>query len=86
MLTALIVLAVTSTAAVLCLLALVAAAIRWEAPATRLANRPAGPITAIVRRLLGVYVSRPDPTATGTERHPGACLMERPTSRHDEGW
>jgi hypothetical protein len=82
MLIALIVLALLAAVAVLGLLALVAAAIRWEQPAAMLDSRPSGPITAVVRRLLGVYVSKPDLTATDA----GRPLTGRATGRHDEGW
>jgi hypothetical protein len=82
MLTALIVLSLVATVAVLGLLALVAAAIRWERPTTRLASQPSGPITAIVRHLLGVYVSKPDLTGTDADRH----LTGHATGRHNEGW
>jgi len=82
MLIALIVLALLATVAVLSLLVLVAAAIRWERSTARLDSRPSGPITAVVRRLLGVYVSKPDLTDTEA----GRPLTGHATGRHDEGW
>jgi hypothetical protein len=81
MLTALIILALVATVAILGLLALVAAAIRWEQQAATLASRPSGPITAVVRRLLGVYVSEPDLPAADADRR----LAGHATSCHDEG-
>ena len=45
---------------VLILLAVVVAGIRHEPPAAELSSRPPGVISAMARRLIGVYVRKPD--------------------------
>jgi hypothetical protein len=59
MLTALLYLALALGVLVLIVLAIVVASIRREPPATELSRRPPGPVSAVVRRLLGVSARRP---------------------------
>jgi hypothetical protein len=62
MLTALLLLVLALGALVLILLAIVVAGIRREPPAAELSSWPPSPISAMTRRLIGVYVRKPDPT------------------------
>jgi hypothetical protein len=64
MLTALLllVLALAFGVLVLILLAIVVVGIRREPPTAELSSRPPSPISAMARRLIGVYVRKPDPT------------------------
>jgi hypothetical protein len=71
MLTALISLVFAVSGLVLILLAVVVAGIRHEPPA-ELNSRPPGVISAIARRLTGVYVRRPDTEEVGNQ--PDPCL------------
>jgi hypothetical protein len=71
MLTALLYLALALGVLVLIVLAIVVASIRREPPATELSRRPPGPVSAVVRRLLGVSVRRPDSEEAGRR---DACL------------
>jgi hypothetical protein len=70
MLTALILLVFAVIALILLLLAVVVAAIRGESPHERLSSRAASPLSAMVRRLLGVHVRRPANADAARE----ACL------------
>jgi hypothetical protein len=63
MLTALIALVIAMSALALILLAVVAAGIRQEPPTAELSSRAPSPTAGVARRLLGVYVRRPDPSA-----------------------
>jgi hypothetical protein len=74
MLTALISLVFAVSGLVLLLLAVVVAGIRREPPAAALSSSPRGAISAIARRLTGVYVRRPDPATDDAESRRGACL------------
>jgi hypothetical protein len=71
MLTALLYLVLAIGVLVLILLAIVVASIRREPPATVLSRRAPGPVSAVVRRLLGVSVRRPD---SGEPGRRDACL------------
>jgi hypothetical protein len=72
MLTALIILVIAASGLVLILLAVVVAGIRREPPAAELNRRPPSVISAMARRLTGVYVRRPD---TGdVDNQPDPCL------------
>jgi hypothetical protein len=89
MLTALILLVLAVIALVLLLLAVVVAAIRSESPHERLSSRAPNHLSAMVRRLLGVYVSRPADTDAARE----ACLAghaigrdAESTGADDGGW
>jgi hypothetical protein len=77
MLTALISLIFTVSGLVLILLAVVVAGIRREPPAAELNSRPPSVISAIARRLTGVYVRRPDPAADDADDPLDACLAGR---------
>jgi len=57
---------------VLVLLAVVVAGIRREPPAAELNSRPPSVISAIARRLTGVYVRRPDTNDVDNQTDP--CL------------
>jgi hypothetical protein len=72
MLTALISLVFAVSGLVLILLAVVVAGIRREPPAAELNSRPPSVISAIARRLTGVYVRRPD--ADDVDNQPDPCL------------
>ena len=72
MLTALISLVFAVSGLVLILLAVVVAGIRREPPAAELNSRPPSVISAIARRLTGVYVRRPD--TDEVDNQPDPCL------------
>jgi hypothetical protein len=72
MLTALISLIVAVSGLVLILLAVVVAGTRRETPTAELNSRPPSVISAIARRLTGVYVRRPD--TDEVENQPDPCL------------
>ncbi len=57
---------------VLVLLAIVIVGMRQEAPAEELSMQAPSLFAALVRRLLGVYVRKPDPSLD--ERHGEPCL------------
>ena len=63
MLTALILIVLAAIALVLVLLAVVVVGIRQEPRGTELSDVAPSPIAVMVRRLLGLYVRRPTPTA-----------------------
>ena len=63
MLTALLLMVSGVMALVLILLAVVVAGIKQEPPAQELTSRPPSVVAAWVRRLLGVYVCKPDQPA-----------------------
>jgi hypothetical protein len=72
MLTALISLVFAVSGLVLILLAVVVAGIRREPPAAELNSRPPNVISAMARRLTGVYVRRPD--TDEVDDQPDPCL------------
>ena len=72
MLTALISLVFAVSGLVLILLAVVVAGIRREPPAAELNSRPPSVISAVARRLTGVYVRRPD--TDEVDNRPDPCL------------
>ena len=78
MLTALISLVFAVSGLVLILLAVVVAGIRREPPAAELNSRPPSVISAIARRLIGVYVRRPD---TDDARHTPTPGTPMPSAR-----
>lgn len=80
MLTALISLVCAVSGLVLILLAVVAAGIRRERPAAELSSRPPSLISAITRRLIGVYVRKPDTATNDADSQRDACL-----AGHDDG-
>jgi hypothetical protein len=84
MATALLILAAAILGAVVSLLAVIVAGIRQEPRSAELSTRASGPIAAVVRRLLGLYVRRPDPAADNAERHE-ACLAGRAIRDSSEG-
>lgn len=63
MLTALILLVIATSALVLILLAVVVAGIRKEPSPAQLSSRAPSLMADLARRLVGVYVRRPDPTS-----------------------
>ncbi|HEY1919983.1 MAG TPA: hypothetical protein VGH27_30795 [Streptosporangiaceae bacterium] len=81
MVIALIVLALIVAASTLGMLALVAAAIRSEAPRTELNGQAPNPVATVVRRMLGVHVIKPGP-----EQRREAWPSGRATGRRHEGW
>jgi hypothetical protein len=81
MLTALILVVFAVIALVLLLLAVVVAAIRGESPHERLRSRAPSPLSAVVRRLLGVHVRRPADTDPSRE----ACLAGHATGPDADG-
>ena len=81
MLTALISLVIAASALVLILLVVLVVGIRGEAPTAELSSRAPSPIAGLTRRLIGVYVRRPDPTGDVDRRN--RCLAGRATN--DEG-
>jgi len=81
MLTVLILLVLAVAAFVLLLLAVAVAGIRQEPPRERLSSKAPGPLSAMVRRLLGVYVRRPADTDVSRE----TCLAGHAASRDAEG-
>jgi len=80
----LLILAAAIFGAVVSLLAVIVAGIRQEPRRAELSTSASGPITAVVRRLVGLYVRRPDPAAENAERHE-ACLAGRATRDSSEG-
>jgi hypothetical protein len=79
MLTAIITLVSVAIALVVLLIAIVAAGIRREPPTAELASRAPSQLATAVRRLLGVYVSRTDQTATHAD------LVGHTPSRYTKG-
>jgi hypothetical protein len=59
---------------VLVLLAVVVVAVKQEPQAEELATQPPKAITARVRRLLGVYVRKPDQSPPDDDDHREPCL------------
>jgi hypothetical protein len=59
---------------VLILLAVVVAGIKQEPPTQELTSRPPSAATAWVRRLLGVYVRKPDQPPTSAQDHGEPCF------------
>jgi hypothetical protein len=86
MLTTLLVLALAVTALVLILLVLVVVGIQSEPPAAELSSRARNSIAAIARRLLGVYVNRPDPITTDADKQRRARLAGHTNAHDHEGW
>jgi hypothetical protein len=71
MLTALIMLVLAALALILILLAVIVVGIRQEPPRTELSDVAPSPTAVLVRRLTGLYVRRPTPTAVSTDRQEG---------------
>ena len=79
MLTALILVTGTTTVLVLVLLAVVMLGIKQEPPGP-LASRPPNAVTALVRRLLGICVRKPDqPPAVNDDRGDPSLFSHDPT-------
>jgi hypothetical protein len=70
---------------VLILLAIVVVGIRQEPPAEQMTSQPPTAMTAWVRRLLGVYVRRPDLPAPPGEDHAELCLTGWDPPRWPQG-
>jgi hypothetical protein len=68
MLTALILIVLAAIAALLVLLAVVVVGIRQE-PRTELSNVAPSPFTAMIRRMVGLYVRRPTCSAVRAPEH-----------------
>lgn len=68
MLTALTLIVLAAIGAFLILLVVIVVGIRQEPPWTELSEVAQSPIAVMVRRLLGLYVRRPTPTAVSTDR------------------
>ncbi len=58
----------------LVLLVMVVAGIRQEPPTVELRSQPPSRVAALVRRLLGVSVRRPDPHAADDDRTPESSV------------
>ena len=69
---------------VLMLLAVVVVGIRQEPPAEELKRQPPNVITAWVRRLLGVYVRKPDQPRTRDEDRGEPCLTALDPARRSK--
>jgi hypothetical protein len=82
MLTALIFLVIISTLLVLVLLAVVAVGIHREPPSAELSTRAPSLTAGLARRMVGVYIRRPDPTERVSTRD--TCLTGHATSREGE--
>jgi hypothetical protein len=74
MLTALISLVLTISGLVLIVFAVVVAGIRREPSAAELSSRAPSLISAITRRLIDVYVRKPDTTTNDADSQRDACL------------
>jgi hypothetical protein len=70
---------------VLLLLAVVVVGIRLEPSAEELKSQAPSAITAGVRRLLGVYVRKPDQPPLPNEDRGESCPMPRPSARWPKG-
>jgi hypothetical protein len=85
MVTALILIVFTAITLVLILLAVVVVAIRQEPRDMEMSNVAPSLIAVMVRRLLGVYMRRPTPTADSVEEWssdmPPATARSRPPGR-----
>ena len=83
MLTALIVMVVVTSALILVLLAVVVVGIRREPPSAELSSRAPSLMAGLARRMVGVYVRRPDPFADAGR--PDTCLAGHAVGHGDEG-
>ena len=83
MLTALISLVIAASALVLILLGIVVAGIRRESSAAELSSRAPSLVAGLTRRMVGVYVRRPDPSADADRSD--ACLAGHAAGPGDEG-
>lgn len=70
---------------VLVLLAVVVVGIKQEPPAEELTRQPPNVVTAWVRRLLGVYVRKPDQPPPPSEDGGELCLTARDPARWPKG-
>jgi hypothetical protein len=69
MLAALILIVLVAIALVLILLAVIVVGIRQESSKSELSDVASSPFTAVIRRVLGLYVRRPTPRAVNTGPH-----------------
>jgi hypothetical protein len=69
----------SAIALVLATLIVVVVGIRQEPPTSELRTQPPTRTAALVRRLLGVSVRRPDPQTTGEDHPPESCFAGLPT-------
>lgn len=79
-----IILAAAVGGAAVTLLAVVVVGIRQEPRGAELSSRPSGLVAAVVRRMTGLHVRRPDPAVD----HAGPreeCLAGHATGDHPEG-
>jgi hypothetical protein len=83
MLTALISLVIATSALVLTLLGIVVAGIRREPSAAELSSRAPNLLASLTRRMVGVYVRRPDLTADHADTR-DTCLTGHATSHEGE--
>ena len=70
---------------VLILLAVVVAGIKQEPSAEELTSRPPSVVSALVRRLLGVYVRKPDQPPAPDQDHGEPCLTAWDPPRWPQG-
>jgi hypothetical protein len=83
MLAAVIVLVITASALVLILLVVVVIGSRREPPYAELSSRAPSLIASLARRMAGVYVRRPAPTADHADTR-DTCLAGHATSHEGE--
>ena len=83
MLTALIVLVIAASALVLILLVVVVVGSRREPPHAELSSRTPSLMAGLARRMTGVYVRRPDPSADADARN--TCLAGHVAGHGEEG-
>jgi hypothetical protein len=83
MLTALIFLVIAASALVLILLAVVVIGIHREPPSAELSSRAPSLMAGLARRMVGVYVRRPEPSADADRRN--TCLAGHVAGHGEEG-
>lgn len=83
MLTALFLLVVAIAALIVILLAVVVVGIHREPPAAELTSRAPSHMASLARRMVGVYVRRPDPIADNADTR-DACPVGHATSHEGE--
>jgi hypothetical protein len=83
MLTALFLLVIAIAVLVAILLVVVVAGIHREPSAAELTSRAPSQMASLARRLVGVYIRRPDPTADNAESR-DACPVGHATSHEGE--
>jgi hypothetical protein len=83
MLTVLVFLVIAASALVLILLAVVVVGIHREPPSAELSSRAPSLMAGLARRMVGVYVRRPDPSTDADA--PTTCLVGHVAGHGEEG-